>query len=248
MRIAAAACPRSRSCLCRAQPPPRLHAACPRARPLRHPHSPRHPARGHVPPCRDPPLQPAAVGFHRVSSGSGSDGSSGAEGAPQAAHRKLHGGAAARARVGEAGAVNAKGGAGARSDDVEREKLVLNQARVRLGAQVLAPFEGGGLRGCVVRKKAPEKKDAGDREGRGKMGVHCPPGAGGLAGGVGLKGGGRNADYFGTLVGESKVLCVCSSVRACAPACLRARARACARACLRACSQSDSTRFSETVY
>ena len=113
------------------------------------------------------PLQPAAVGFHRVSSGSGSDGSSGAEGAPQAAHRKLHGGAAARARVGEAGAVNAKGGAGARPDDVEREKLVLNQARVRLGAQVLAPFEGGGLRGCVVRKKAPEKKHAGDREGRG---------------------------------------------------------------------------------
>ena len=117
---------------------------------------------------------------------------------------------------------------------MERENLVLNQARVRLGAQVLAPFEGGGLRGCVVRKKAPEKKDAGDREGRGKMGVHCPPGAGGLAGGAGLKGGGRNADYFGTLVGESKVLCVCSSscLRACLPACARARLRACMPACV----------------
>ena len=41
---------------------------------------------------------------------------------------------------------------------VEREKLVLNQARVRLGARIQAPFEAGGLKGCVVRKKAPEKK------------------------------------------------------------------------------------------
>ena len=51
---------------------------------------------------------------------------------------------------------------GARQEDVERvdrEKLVLNQARVRLGARVQAPFEAGGLKGCVVRKKAPEKKE-----------------------------------------------------------------------------------------
>ena len=126
-------------------------------------------------------------------------GGSGAEGAPQAAHRKLHGGPAAAARGGEAGA---RGGM-VRQEDVERverEMLVLNQARVRLGARIQAPFEAGGLKGCVVRKKAPEKKEGGDKEGRWKQGPVV-----GVVGAAGLKGGGRHADYFGTLVGESKV-------------------------------------------
>ena len=78
-----------------------------------------------------------------------------------------------------------------REGEDERKNIILAQARVRLGAGVVAPWGQGGPKGCVVRKVG--NKNIPNKDGK----------AGGVRGPS--SGGGRSADYFGTLVGESKV-------------------------------------------
>ena len=80
---------------------------------------------------------------------------------------------------------------GDREGEDERKNLILAQARVRLGAGVVAPWGQGGPKGCVVRKVG--NKNIPNKDGK----------AGGVRGPS--SGGARSADYFGTLVGESKV-------------------------------------------